>query len=48
MLDKQTSTITSKIIYIFLMVGALPFIGIIALILTYVNKGPANASSWLV
>ena len=49
MSENKTSTITAKIIYILLMVGALPFvgifIGIIALILAYVNKG--DGPEWL-
>ncbi|WP_415249679.1 DUF4870 family protein [Sulfurimonas sp.] len=46
MSENQTSTTTAKIIYIVLMVGLLvPFIGIIALIVAYVNKG--DGPLWL-
>ena len=46
MSQDQTSTITAKIIYIVLIVGLLvPFIGIIALIVAYVNKG--DGPQWL-
>lgn len=42
----HTSTTTAKIIYMVLMLGLLiPFIGIIALIVAYVNKG--DGPEWL-
>ena len=46
MTENKTSTTTAKILYIVLMVGLLvPFVGIIALIVAYVNKG--DGPFWL-
>lgn len=46
MTENQTSITTAKILYVVLMVGlVVPFTGIIALIIAYVNKG--DGPTWL-